>query len=108
MAARESGVVLYKTLLKELRRVHPKNAEESAAYSFVKDQFRKFQVTGEKTCRASNEVQHVAETYICFLQSARKFEELNMQYKGKGEATVEDSAHRVGLAVPGDIPDCEK
>lgn len=31
-----------------------------------------------------------------------------MQYKGKGEATVEDSAHRVGLAVPGEIPDCEK
>lgn len=44
------------------------------AYAYLHDQMRNFQVTGEKICRAQQEVEYVAQTYLCYLESSRKQE----------------------------------
>jgi len=49
-----------------------KNLTESPAYQFILDQFKKHEVTSEKICKGKHDVQHVAETYLCLLQSVRK------------------------------------
>ena len=44
------------------------------AYVYLENQFRRFQVTGEKECRGENEANHMANTYLCLLHSNRRYE----------------------------------
>ncbi|XP_005097606.1 protein FMC1 homolog [Aplysia californica] len=99
MASSASRVL--RSLAKELGRVYRKEKlQDVPAYAYLHEQMKNFEVTDEKICRAHNEVQHVAETYLCYLESLRKQEELSQQYKGRGERSVESSAEIVGLKLP--------
>ncbi|GFN93142.1 protein fmc1 homolog [Plakobranchus ocellatus] len=92
---------ILRSLAKELKAIYKKdNLQEIPTYTYLQDQFRYFQVTEEKICRAQQEVNHVAKTYLCYLESARKLEELSSQYRGRGDRSVESSANIVGLKLP--------
>ncbi|XP_059154736.1 protein FMC1 homolog isoform X2 [Physella acuta] len=77
-----------------------KNLSEVPIYVYLQDQFHYFRTTGEKICREKHEVEHLAQTYLCYLNSLRKQEELAVQYRGRGERSVESSANIVGLKLP--------
>ncbi|RUS84693.1 hypothetical protein EGW08_007563 [Elysia chlorotica] len=99
MASRSSQVL--RSLAKELKAIYKKeNLQEIPTYTYLQEQFRNFSVTEQKVCRAQHEVNHVAATYLCHLESARKLEELCSQYRGRGERTIESSANIVGLKLP--------
>ncbi|KAK7495688.1 hypothetical protein BaRGS_00013135 [Batillaria attramentaria] len=92
---------VFRQLLRELRSIYKtSNLQDVPAYAYMENQFRRFQVTGEKECRGNSDVQHMAETYLCLLRSTRKYEELSTLYKGKGERSIESSARMVGLGLP--------
>ncbi|KAK3713838.1 hypothetical protein RRG08_033811 [Elysia crispata] len=99
MATRSSQVL--RSLAKELKSIYKKeNLQEIPTYAYLQEQFRNFRVTEQKICRAQHEVNHVAATYLCYLESARKLEELSSQYRGRGDRSVESSANIVGLKLP--------
>ncbi|XP_033096485.1 protein FMC1 homolog isoform X2 [Anneissia japonica] len=99
MASSQPLIVL-KSLLRELRYLNLQGVlQRKPAYCYVLDQYRKFQVTSEKNCRAKDEAEHNAHTFNCLLRSARELQELNAAYS-RGERTVEESANLVGLKLP--------
>uniref|UniRef100_A0A0B6ZGF7 Protein FMC1 homolog n=1 Tax=Arion vulgaris TaxID=1028688 RepID=A0A0B6ZGF7_9EUPU len=99
MASNPSRVL--RSLARELKAIYKQeNLRDVPAYAYLHEQLQNFQVTGEKICRAGYEVEHVAQTYLCYLESARKQEELSAHYKGRGERSVESSAALVGLKLP--------
>jgi hypothetical protein len=59
------------------------------------------QVTGAKNCKQQHEMQRLAETYLCLLESNAKQAELASVYR-RGERSVKDSARLVGLRLPDD------
>ncbi|XP_072445063.1 protein FMC1 homolog [Chiloscyllium punctatum] len=98
---------LARGLLKEIRRQGPGPASasghsyrESAAYTYILQQFRKNQVTSEKLCRAQHELYHQASTYMCLLQSVRQHLALHQEYHSKGERSPHEVAQLVGLKLP--------
>ncbi|ELT89661.1 hypothetical protein CAPTEDRAFT_59977, partial [Capitella teleta] len=74
--------------------------KENPLYIYILDQFRTHQATSQRLCREDKEMLHLGETYACLLHSIRKQEELSALYKGKGERSIQDSAHLVGLELP--------
>ncbi|KAH9514335.1 ATP synthase assembly factor fmc1 mitochondrial [Bulinus truncatus] len=92
---------ILRSLARELKLIYrKKNMSEVPVYAYVQEQFRNFQVTGEKICRPAQEAEHLAQTYLCYLESTRKHEAISLHYRGKGERSVESSAAIVGLKLP--------
>ncbi|VDI29120.1 Hypothetical predicted protein [Mytilus galloprovincialis] len=92
---------LFRSLLKELRFINSKrNITECPTYQFMLEQFKNHKVTSEKYCQGKHDVVHVADTYLCLLESTRKHQELTEMYGGKGERSIEASANIVGLKLP--------
>lgn len=40
--------------------------------AYIMEQFRQNQVTSHKVCRGHNQMEHLADTYKCLLESVRK------------------------------------
>ncbi|CAL1526047.1 unnamed protein product [Lymnaea stagnalis] len=90
-----------RSLSKELRYIYKKkDLQDVPIYCYLQDQFRSMQVTGEKICREQHEAENLAQTYLCYLESTRRNEELSVLYRGKGERSIESSANIVGLKLP--------
>ncbi|XP_045209364.2 protein FMC1 homolog [Mercenaria mercenaria] len=101
MAASRQILTLYRSLLRELRSVYPKEKlADSPAYQHVRKQFHEHHLTTEKLCRNKVEMEYLARTYLCFVRSVKQHEELHATYKGGGERTVESAANLVGLKLP--------
>ncbi|KAL5009714.1 hypothetical protein ScPMuIL_012019 [Solemya velum] len=100
------NLTLYKELMKELQHIYSKGKlKDSPTYGYMKEMFKKYEVTGEKYCRGQEEIQHMGETYLCLLQSVRKYKELSKLYRGKGERSVESTAELVGFKLPQPVAD---
>lgn len=99
-----SGHQLYRTLLAELRQcsVNGKLNKEALAFQYITTQLEKFRTTDEILCRARGEAKFLGETYLCYLQSLRKQMHIQKEYSGKGERSVEETAHLVGFKLPHD------
>jgi len=94
---------LVRTLLHELRLISPEgNIKDSLAAKYILSQFKKYKTTEEQLCKARDEMKFVGSTYLAYLQSSRKYLEINKEYKGKGERSIEDTAHMVGFKLPHD------
>lgn len=92
---------IYRELVREFKLIHPKaNLNDVPAFNYMTSQFKKFTVTSKLVCRGDFEVEYLADTYRCMLQSTRKYQELMAIYGGKGDRTVEESANLVGLTLP--------
>lgn len=99
-----AGTQLYRSLLNELRLANPTGRmnKDSLAVKYVTSQFEKHQTTDEILCKAREEMKFLGETYLCYLRSLRKFNEISKAYKGKGERSISDTADMVGFKLPHD------
>jgi len=91
---------ILRQIIRELRHVYKKGpVRNSPSYSYIVDQFHQYNVTGAKFCKEKDEMRHLAQTYLCLLQSNKKQAELSTQY-ARGERSVEEAANIVGLSLP--------
>ncbi|CAH2312158.1 FMC1 homolog [Pelobates cultripes] len=101
MAALGSPVHTFRCLLRELRCLGGKSHyRNTAAYSYIREHFRKNKTTSEKFCRAQQELHFQASTYLCLLRSVRNHVVLHEAYHAKGERSTEVAASMVGLKLP--------
>eukprot|EP00745_Piridium_sociabile_P000384 TRINITY_DN102569_c0_g1_i1.p1 TRINITY_DN102569_c0_g1~~TRINITY_DN102569_c0_g1_i1.p1 ORF type:complete len:120 (-),score=25.67 TRINITY_DN102569_c0_g1_i1:251-583(-) len=92
---------IFRQLSREFRLIYKTDKlQDVPIYAYMENQFRRFQVTGEKECRGQNEAHHQAGSYLCLLRSTRQLEDLRTHFHGKGERSVEESARMVGLNLP--------
>ncbi|KAE8611148.1 hypothetical protein XENTR_v10012354 [Xenopus tropicalis] len=101
MAALGSPLRTFHGLLRELRYMNGVTRyRDTAAYKYIREQFRRNQVTEEKLCRAQQELHFQASTYLCLLHSVRNHDMLHQEYHAKGERSPEQVAGLVGLKLP--------
>lgn len=95
---------LYMTMLRELRSISRSGRlnKHSNAFKYIKNQFEKHQTTQETFCKAREEMKFLGQAYVTYLQSSRKYAEIQTEYKGRGERSVKDTADMVGFKLPGD------
>jgi hypothetical protein len=90
-------------LLRELRLSSSNGTiKESPAAKYILQQYKKYNTTDQQLCKAKDEMLFLGNTYLCYLQSLRKYIEINEEYKGAGERSVEDTAKMVGFKLPHD------
>ncbi|XP_066515645.1 protein FMC1 homolog [Hoplias malabaricus] len=95
-----SALRVYRSVLKELRKLQGSEYTHSMAYTHLREQFRNNKVTGERYCRAQREALHTGQMYLCLLESTRLHMDLHMLYHGRGERGPEEVARLVGLRMP--------
>lgn len=90
-----------RALLNELRLANPTgNIKNSVAAKYILAQFRKYRTTDQQLCKAKEEMLYLQNTYLCYLQSARKTKSIQEEFHGKGERTVESTASLMGFKLP--------
>ncbi|CAG9562371.1 unnamed protein product [Danaus chrysippus] len=97
------ALVTLRQLLSELRHQSSnKKLAENQMVRYILEQYRKYQTTDQQLCKAADEMHFKAKTYYNYLHYSRKYKEINAEFKGKGERTVEDTARMVGFKLPHD------
>lgn len=95
------ALVTLRGLLSEIRKQSSsKVLKEDQMARYVLEQYRKYQTTDRQLCKAIDEMHFRARTYYNYLYTARMSKEINKEYKGKGERSVEDTARMVGFKLP--------
>lgn len=98
-----SNIRLLRHLLSEIRKTSTSGKiQNSNLVRFVFSQYRKFQVTELQHCRAQDEMKCLANSYVTYLQSLRKYKALVKSYHSAGERTIEETADIVGFKLPND------
>jgi hypothetical protein len=98
-----AAVKTLRGLLSELRIASPNGSiKDSLTSQYVISQFRKYQTTDEQLCKEKDEMHFLADTYLSYLQSMRKYKSISAEYRGAGERTVEATAEMVGFKLPQD------
>lgn len=95
-----TALTVYKRLLQEL-------STNNAAFSYrlspiylkIKDEYRRYRPITSKYCEHTDEVLFVARTYLTYLESLRERKAIHSTYS-KGERSVQEAAHIVGLELP--------
>ncbi|XP_069825048.1 protein FMC1 homolog [Dendropsophus ebraccatus] len=101
MAALGRPVHTFRSLLRELRQTYGADQyRKTLACGYIREQFRRHQVTSEKLCLAQQELHFQASTYLCLLQSVRNHLIFHEEYHSKGERSAEEAAALVGLKIP--------
>lgn len=94
---------LLRQLIGELRYALPENhLNNNIVYNYIVQQFRKYQTTDQQLCKAKEEMEFIANTYLCYLKSSRLQQQIHNEFHGKGERTVGETARMVGFKLPHD------
>lgn len=94
-------LVTLRQLLSELRKQSStKKLADNQMARYVLSQYRKYQTTDQQLCKAAEEMHFQAQTYHSYLYHGRRYREINAEFKGRGERTVEDTAKLVGFKMP--------
>lgn len=97
------NINLLRHLLSEIRKSSSSGKiKDSNLVNFVFTQYRRFKVTDLQLCRAQDEMKCLANSYVTYLQSLRKFKDLVRVYHTAGERTVQETADIVGFKLPND------
>lgn len=96
------NLTLLRHIISELRHTSSKPLKDNLTLRYIINQFRKYQTTDQQICKAQEEMKYVASTYLCYLRSSRLHNEINAEFHGKGERTVEQTANMVGFKLPHD------
>lgn len=97
------NIKMLRQLLSEVRKSSSTGKiNDSLFIRYILDQFRKYNVTDQQLCKAQDEMKFLCNTYLCYLQSGRKYNEIHQAYQGKGERSVRDTADMVGFKLPHD------
>lgn len=90
-------------IVHELRRsASRKDLKDSLIMQYILQQYRKFSTTDQQVCKAVEEVNAIANTYLCYLKSTRIQQEIHDQYHNKGERSIRETANIVGFKLPHD------
>lgn len=96
-------LVTLRQLLSELwKQSYSKKRSENQMVLYIFDQYRKYQTTDQQLCKAIDEMHFKAKAYCDYLQNSRRVMEINAEFKGKGERSVEETANMVGFKLPHD------
>lgn len=94
---------LLRQIISELRYALPEGSlKDNLTLKYIISQFRKYKTTDEQLCKAKEEMESIARTYLCYLKSLRLEKQILDQYHGKGERTVSETAKMVGFKLPHD------
>lgn len=95
---------VYRSLIHELRLASPNGTmnKDSLVFQYISSQFRKYKTTDQQLCKAREEIQFLGNTYLCYLRSLRKQNDIQKHYKGGGERSVKQTADMVGFKLPND------
>ncbi|KAG7298835.1 hypothetical protein JYU34_017285 [Plutella xylostella] len=97
------ALVTLRGLLSELRKQSStKKLAENQMVQYIFGQYRMYQSTDQQLCKAIDEMHFKAKTYHTYLREGRRYKELNEEFKGKGERSVEETARMVGFKLPHD------
>ncbi|KAK9887194.1 hypothetical protein WA026_021035 [Henosepilachna vigintioctopunctata] len=97
------GTSTLRQIISELRQVIPKeNLKDNLMLKYIVNQYRKYQTTDEQLCKAKEEMDFMAKTYLCYLQSSKLCRKIHEEFHSKGERTVEETAKMVGFKLPHD------
>lgn len=92
-----------RNLVSEIRHISSeKKLKESLLVQYIVSQFRRHQQTDQQLCKAREEMKFMAQSYLCYLQSQRRYDEIHNQYHSKGERSVRDTADMLGFKLPHD------
>ncbi|XP_043488634.1 protein FMC1 homolog isoform X2 [Polistes fuscatus] len=98
-----SNVKIIRALAQELRHISlSEKIKDNITMQYILEQARSHKETSEVLCKAQKELKNLAETYLCYLTSQKKYKEIKMQYSGKGERSIKDTADLVGFKLPHD------
>lgn len=106
-----SKVSTLRKLITELRKIHNieglNKANSFTTYlkdqdsvKYIFSQYRKNQVTDEQLCKEHESMNYMVNTYLCYLNSKRTYEQILKQFHGRGEKSVKDTADLVGFTLP--------
>lgn len=96
-------LVTLRKLLSEIRnQSSTKKLAENQMAQYILRQYRKYQTTDQQHCKAIEEMHFKAKTYYNYLHYSRVYKEINVEFKGRGERSVEDTAKMVGFKLPHD------
>ena len=99
----KKNLILVRKLASEIRKAASKPVvKDNMLMQHILEQNRAHKETSEILCKAREELQNLAENYLCYLSSGRKFQEINKYYSGKGERSVKETANLVGFKLPHD------
>lgn len=97
------ALVTLRQLLSELRKQSSSNKlSDNQMAQYIIKQYRKFQTTDQQHCKAIDEMHFKAKSYYDYLHYCRRYKEINTEFKGKGERSVEETARMVGFKLPHD------
>jgi len=98
----QPAVAVLRAISRELRLSHPPGTKLSGSrpLGYIVEQYRRHQLTQEQYCKQTEEMTFLASTYATYLESQRKWKELNDEWHARGERTVEDTARMVGFKLP--------
>jgi len=96
----KSALNIYKNILRELSTNNSLFSYRfSPIYLKIKDEYRRYRPITSKYCKQTDEVVFVAQAYLTYLKSVRERHIIHSKYS-KGERTVQQAAHIVGLELP--------
>lgn len=103
MATNLPKLSILRNLIAELRYALPEGSlKNNLALEYIVNQFRKYKTTDEQLCKAREEMEFMANTYLCYLKSSRMAQEIHSEFHGKGERTIQETANMVGFKLPHD------
>lgn len=92
-------------LISELRYATPASQgglKDNLIFQYIKNQFRKYKTTDQQLCKAREEMNFMARTYLCYLKSLRLEQEIRKEFHGRGERSTAETAKIVGFKLPHD------
>lgn len=90
-------------LLSEIRHTlsQPQKLKDAKITQYIMTQYKKHQITERQNCKAAQEMTHLADSYVTYLESQRKWKDVHEEYH-HGELSTQQIAGRVGFKLPHD------
>ncbi|KAL7293674.1 hypothetical protein TKK_0012753 [Trichogramma kaykai] len=97
------NVTLLRHLAHEIRHTtSTKVVKNNMLMNYIVEQSRSHKPTTEVLCKTKEELHNLGQNYLCYLNSLRKYNEINTYYNSKGERSIKETANLVGFKLPHD------
>jgi hypothetical protein len=99
----KKNLELLRLLASEIRKTCSQNQlKNNMVMQYILQQNRNYKETSEVYCKDKEDLNYLAQNYACYLNSIRKYQEINAAYSGKGERSIKETANLVGFKLPHD------
>lgn len=98
-----ANLKVLRSLISEIRHIaRDKKMKDNIMVQHILEQSRRHRETSEVLCKAREELKCLGETYLSYLASQRKYNEIKNTYAGRGERSIKETADLVGFKLPHD------